>query len=40
MEMLCEFLTKCNYSLKSNNLAIALKHPEVEFLELQYLTPE
>lgn len=40
MEMLCEFLSKCNYSLKCKNLAIALKHPEVEFVQLLYLTPE
>lgn len=40
MEIWCEFLTKCNNSLKCNNLAIALKHPEGEFVELQYLTPE
>lgn len=38
MEMFCEHLTKHNCNLKCNNLAIASKYPEVEFLELQYLT--
>jgi len=40
MEMLFKFLTKCNYGPKCNNLAIALKRAELEFLELHYLTPE